>query len=750
MEQEQIQFGQEYRFDFDDRYFIQTAERAMKGDVVRGVVELITNSDDSYGRLEEKGGKTESIIKLSVERKRKNSIIKVLDYAEGMTLNEMLTKLKRVGGKTSGFFEAKVPRLVRGAHGRGAKECVVFGTLQFESIKDGRYSNIELRKPCTFIPIAERDATAVDRFELEIPKNGTLVTLCVEKRFKVPIYKSFFSNLPRYYSLRDIVSNRKLILVNANTEKENILFYKEPQGKMVFDEEITVPDYPQDVAHAHVVIKRADNRIPIDSKSSYWEGGFIVKSNHAIHGITSLSHDIENNHYFEYYFGRITCPYIDELFYEYEECEKNKQSHTSNNPVRIMDPLRDEGLFSEHPFTKALYSEIAKHVRNILKKHEEEVGHRSREVENEQTKKRHQKLGRAVGKFFKEEVEDLESYEDENYLGNADIPAGGMRIVPEGLKVPINKTKKVYIYVKPIAQQEDKHVLISVESDSIKVNSDIVRLIDRGDGILTNSVSFTGIQVANDIKVKLVWNNVVKFISVSVVIQEQQPPSLTEFQFEKQNYTVKEGKEKKLTIVAQWPEFIHGKVTLKINMAHNEYCELAHDTIALDYDRTSSEKYGKKFATGVVKVKGIKAGGHVTISAILQNKEITAKIRVAPQEKFGQPFEIKLVDEEELGTEQRAFLMGNIMKINGRHKVMQRYLGPREKWDDTQNSMHVRLLIAELVADTVVRRILESRSQKNSSEYNDMDVTRFYKEHRQYTEKFLEIAHYIQIPNHDI
>ena len=105
---EDIKMGQEYPLDYDNRYFLQTAQAAMKDDIIKGLVELITNCDDSYDELEKSGIKPTGVIQVSIERKRKdkNSIIKVLDNAEGMFMNEMVKKLKRIGGMTSGFIES--------------------------------------------------------------------------------------------------------------------------------------------------------------------------------------------------------------------------------------------------------------------------------------------------------------------------------------------------------------------------------------------------------------------------------------------------------------------------------------------------------------------------------------------------------------------------------------------------------------------------------------------------------------------
>ena len=89
-----IRLGNQEVFEFDPRYFLQTAERAMRGDVIRGLVELITNADDSYGYLEENGAKVSGEILISIERKRgsQTSTITVLDRAEGMELGEMVKK----------------------------------------------------------------------------------------------------------------------------------------------------------------------------------------------------------------------------------------------------------------------------------------------------------------------------------------------------------------------------------------------------------------------------------------------------------------------------------------------------------------------------------------------------------------------------------------------------------------------------------------------------------------------------------
>jgi len=146
-------------------------------------------------------------------------------------------------------------------------------------------------------------------------------------------------------------------------------------------------------------------------------------------------------------------------------------------------------------------------------------------------------------------------------------------------------------------------------------------------------------------------------------------------------------------------------------------------------------------------VFGKKIGGPTTIKTTLQKKEITTKVLVLPPKELGHDIDIKVVDED-LG-DQRAVWDGNRLKISGRHNSLRRYLGQAPDFPG-QTTIHFRLLLAELIADNVARRILELNSQKNIREFEDMDISSFYIKHRRYMNSFLEIAHKIQVPENEI
>lgn len=752
---DEILLGQEQKLEIEPRYFLQTAERAMKGDVVRGLVELITNADDSYGEIEYNHLKTKynhlktsGEISIAVERRRhdKGTTITVKDRAEGMELEEMVHKLKRVGGITSKFLETRGVK-TRGLMGRGSKECVVFGTLTFKSIKNNAYSELQLKKPAHFIPVIRRPATEFDRIRLNLPKgNGTVVILEVDSQFKIPNHQFLTDNLPKYYSLRDIFasSERKIDLIDLSNVKrrESHIAYVAKEGNIEIDESFTVPGYPK--AEAHICILKSPDRIKVETNSPYWEGGLLIQSKYAIHGVTGFSRDIENNPYFEHYFGRIKCPYIDELAIEYELQERQKLSHPSDNPSRVIDPLRSEGLTSDHPFTKALYLEAIRRIKSLLKRDEETTTNKIREIENKKTTERMKRLASEVSKFIKDRIESLEDPDDDNYLDDSDIPSGGMIVIPMGLKIPIGEVKKFYVYVKLSPQQSERRVMLSTDSKAILLNSDMEGLLERDNGIFYSSFSVMGMDYVDNNKIKISWCGIEKNVSFSVVKKEEVHPYIKDFAFEKREYKVRKGKQKEILILANWPEFVHGEVECQVASDSEEFIAFTGKKTKL---RHITFDDGTEMAIGKIKVFGKKIGGPTIIKTDLQKREINTSVFVLPPKELGHDIEIKVVDED-LG-EQRAVWDGNLLKIGGRHSSIRRYLGPSPDFAN-QDSIHFRLLLAELIADNVARRILELNAQKNIREFEDMDVSSFYNKHRRYVNEFLEVAHKIQIPENEI
>src|SRR5215510_4015124 len=109
------------KLQYADRVALQQADQAIRKDVLRAVVEIITNSSDSYSRLEDAGLHASGEIIIDLWRKHKNSIIRVRDFAEGMDDSRMDKVVGTYGEATSGMKE---DLHVRGMWGRGLKDAI--------------------------------------------------------------------------------------------------------------------------------------------------------------------------------------------------------------------------------------------------------------------------------------------------------------------------------------------------------------------------------------------------------------------------------------------------------------------------------------------------------------------------------------------------------------------------------------------------------------------------------------------------
>jgi hypothetical protein len=316
----------------------------MKGDIVRGLIELITNSDDAYG--EDRQGK----IRIAVEHRRSAPwMVVVRDRARGMRKARMARAIGDIGTRTSGFEEGA---RVRGNLGRGAKDLAAFGPVTFESVCADYYSTMTLEPDGSFDEPTERKATEQDRDRLGIPRgNGTVVTVIVGERFRCPKHRTLVERLSKHYQLRDINSDprRELTLVDLNDATSDGIRYGRSSLTEVLSRELTVPGY--DDGTVAVTIARTAERYENPSSDAGRPEGLLIKGRRAIYENTLLS--FEGNPYAHWFTGSITCEYIDRLAHEYDDAESHGREHSPLNPIPIISRSRD-GLEHEHPFYKAL------------------------------------------------------------------------------------------------------------------------------------------------------------------------------------------------------------------------------------------------------------------------------------------------------------------------------------------------------------------------------------------------------------
>src|ERR1051326_3024114 len=233
---------------YGPRAFEQDAQNAMRGDIVRGLIELITNADDAYARIAAPLGS----IRVEVEHRRKGSFWRAIvrDWASGISQEEMEARLVELGGRVSGFEHGSP---VRGNLGRGAKDLVAFGQVTYESIKDGQFASLRLLPNGRYeVPTRSRNATTEDRLRLGIAHgNGTVVTVRVRVGIVCPLHSTLRKRWASHYQLRDIVADpaREVLLVNLNNAAEqDHLTPVLPVGELLRSVALSVPGYPEAAA----------------------------------------------------------------------------------------------------------------------------------------------------------------------------------------------------------------------------------------------------------------------------------------------------------------------------------------------------------------------------------------------------------------------------------------------------------------------------------------------------------------------
>ena len=168
------------------RNLYQNASNSIR-DVYDAIVELVTNADDRYQLLDSQGRlEGVGVIQIDVERRRKeNKILKVRDFADGMTGAVMDQKLSNVGVRVSGM---ELGLSVRGANSRGAKDVAALGDVSFKSFaEDGQFHECQITRSMRFLGPESSVVTRAIRREAGIRSGtGTVVTILLHDRSAVP------------------------------------------------------------------------------------------------------------------------------------------------------------------------------------------------------------------------------------------------------------------------------------------------------------------------------------------------------------------------------------------------------------------------------------------------------------------------------------------------------------------------------------------------------------------------------------
>ncbi len=403
------------KLQYADRVALQQADQAIRKDVLRALVEIITNSNDSYSRLEDSGKSASGEIIIDIWRKHKNSVIRVRDFAEGMDDARMDKVVGTYGEATSGLKE---DLHVRGMWGRGLKDAIFgLGYGYVNSIRNETLyrSSLLLKEG---VPTFELDepipATDELREEYGIPEdNGTVIEIIVSREdIKMPRFENLRNYLQRHFELRTIMANQSRLIILRNlagedkVKDEYVLSYKPPRGEKILDEQFEIEGYP---ASARLQLLRSNIQLSTrGEEGDYADAGLLVISQGTVISLTMLK--FENDPYASFFYGSLECDYLHDLL---------------KNDEPVLTATRD-GINWSLPFARALKQAVETRIEPLVQVEREHAIQDEQIKLDKQLRRKLDKTVRELNVIASSELSERRGISD----GKQEPPPSGLEFAP--------------------------------------------------------------------------------------------------------------------------------------------------------------------------------------------------------------------------------------------------------------------------------------------------------------------------------
>lgn len=706
----------------------RTAKRKQRktlgSSVVAYIVELVTNADDSYKRLEASGKLPLDDVKtIYIEYKEKKGapIIAVTDNAEGMNAQRVADVFQRYGGDNAGGDSSAS----RGIFGQGATDVMINAAMEgkiacLESFKDGEYVKYYFnydegsgeRKLINKTPSLHASQVASLRSSLFIPANGTKMTFGIPTEIVKFKKGTLLEEIEGNYSLRYILAqpNRRVVFVRGNEQKElSSKLYKLDDNKLLVEKTFSFTYDGIELACKLSLFRNPEKMAQGDFATDI----LVTDSNQVVFANTMFH--FEKNPKAKDISGILV---MDGL---YKLC---KDHLNSENPDEIINDDRT-GFNEKNDFYKKLVKDyIDKIINQALAEHGA-----SNDVVDISKNKKFRSAIEAINKWMEEEQKRV-------------IPGGGLRgKTPPSNGLDFGKNKiditqgvsySLPIIINTAQIPEDSDIFIDIEGNEngyVSVTpEDVVsyKEEDAKDGVATKSLTIKGLKVCeNDDLVVLTISslNYQKSIAIRVVEQEVvYPENGIAFDTEEATFTP-QGNHKSLV----WFDANVIQLGTEIHVS-SEGLNVITPTITLTENMLVTENIGK---FNVVVADGELGKTYELIASVSGPLEAKQSVKIASQPKDpkgsrGMFSSIKLWpadgDSWQVTFDQKT----GTLYINSKHPINIGMMGlldaidPNEPKFNPKQQNYLMLLLCEQAAINDVKE-LENRNQIIVTEGETLD-----------------------------
>jgi hypothetical protein len=256
----------------------------------------------------------------------------------------------------------------RGLFGRGLRDVwLAQGGGRIEGLHRGRVVESWFfpsggDDPYAYVHVRDEEASAAARRELGLDGAGTRITVPLASG-RPPANARLRRLVGQLVQLRPVLedSARELWL-ELPGEPAQLVTLPAPEPDhdrpLLFDDEVEIGSG----VHAHVIVRRAAEPIPLSPSRATRLGGLVIRSGRAAHETTLAGHEGEPGT--RHLYGEVIC----------EEIEQLQRAALESPRPQVVVKVDRSGLNEHHPFVQRLYAAIESVLRPIVAAEERRAG----------------------------------------------------------------------------------------------------------------------------------------------------------------------------------------------------------------------------------------------------------------------------------------------------------------------------------------------------------------------------------------
>jgi AraC-like DNA-binding protein len=683
---------------FATRYIKRKRSNAIGKSLLKTLTEPITNSDDSYRRLNSDDAEG-STIDIYIDRKKR--LVRIIDHAEGMSFEQLKEKFEYYGSDKSGASQGKD---VRGLFGQGVSDVLFYHSEGLmRTVKDGQaslcYFYEKNGKP--FIKI-EKIQIALEKISKEWGINtnhGTVVEFVLDDNTTIHEYENLAEKIGSFYMLRFITSNdsRKVRLIynDGKSQKQSKIHYAFPKGDLVQRKEFAMKFENYAPVKIEAEIYRSND--PLITMGEERQSGLLV-------------YDDRKTVYDLTFFGLDGLPTTDK-FYGFvkltgaREIVLDKINH-EKHPEEILTDSRD-GFNKQYEFYKQLEQIMRDWLYPILS---DERRKRADDGLSETVKENHQKAFEELNRLYSEFAGDESG--GTILTKNPTRPPGGIAFARNHIQITSGKKYSMQLIIDTKIIKPDSVVKITSSNHKVAFTPDdiIIEKSEREDELLIKTVGLRGNQADTADTITASFGKRTASVVVSVVREEIVYPK-NGIVFSPDYIDAVVDRDTSLNLYVDLKVI---KMGSKIRISSSNKNIQLQETVVIP---KSGLRSNKSIARVPVVFRGNGVGESGTIEAVFKDFLANARVNIHDKRNTSSKnhtgkFKDWDFDENLVAPYQSIFdsnpespTHGYIL-INPNHPINKKYFGENPTKADVEKAVQSRLYLAEVVLNESLNIII--------------------------------------------